>query len=75
MAGVRDCAIFRLWGQSKVVYAMDDDLLGYLSESVVSSISTEILRGGTPAATATGRSRRHSGPSARRLAAVAASLR
>jgi hypothetical protein len=43
MATVRDCAIFRLWTQSKVVYAMDDDLLGYLSESSASSIPTEIL--------------------------------
>jgi hypothetical protein len=44
MAEVRDCAIFHLWERSKVVYAMDDDLLGYLSESSVSSIPTEILR-------------------------------
>jgi len=44
MAEVRDCAIFHLWGQSKVVYAMDDDMLGYLSESSASSIPTEILR-------------------------------
>jgi hypothetical protein len=45
MARARDGAIFRLWGQSKVVYAMDDDLLGYLSESSMSSIPTEILQG------------------------------
>ena len=45
MAEVRDCAIFRLWAQSKVVYAMDDDLLGYLSESSASAIPTEILQG------------------------------
>jgi hypothetical protein len=45
MAEVRDCAIFRLWGQSKVVYAMDDDLLGYLSESAPSAIPTQVLRG------------------------------
>jgi hypothetical protein len=45
LATIRDCAIFRLWTQSKVVYAMDDDLLGYLSESSASSIPTEILRG------------------------------
>ncbi len=43
MARGRDGAIFRLWGRAKVVYAMDDDLLGYLSESSVSSIPTEIL--------------------------------
>jgi hypothetical protein len=45
MARGRDSAIFRLWGKAKVVYAMDDDLLGYLSESSVSSIPTEILKG------------------------------
>lgn len=45
MARGRDGAIFRLWGKSKVVYAMDDDLLGYLSESSASSIPTEILKG------------------------------
>lgn len=44
MATVRDCAIFRLWALSKVVYAMDDDLLSYLSESSASAIPTEILR-------------------------------
>ncbi len=44
MATVRDCAIFRLWTQSKVVYAMDDGLLDYLSGSSASSIPTEILR-------------------------------
>lgn len=45
MATVRDCAIFRLWAQTKVVYAMDDTLLGYLSESSASTIPSEILRG------------------------------
>lgn len=45
LAQAADGAIFRLWGQAKVVYAMDDDLLGYLSESSVSSIPTEILKG------------------------------
>ncbi len=45
MATVRDGAIFRLWAQTKVVYAMDDALLGYLSESSASAIPTEILRG------------------------------
>lgn len=45
MARARDCAIFRLWAQAKVVYAMDDRLLGYLSGSSVSSIPAEILRG------------------------------
>jgi hypothetical protein len=44
MARGRDGAIFRLWGKAKVIYAMDDDLLGYLSESSMSSIPTEILR-------------------------------
>jgi hypothetical protein len=44
MAEVRDTAIFRLWGASKVVYAMDDDLLGYLSESSASAIPTDVLR-------------------------------
>lgn len=44
MARGRDGAIFRLWGKAKVVYAMDDDLLGYLSESSSSGIPTEILR-------------------------------
>jgi hypothetical protein len=44
LAQAADGAIFRLWGQAKVVYAMDDDLFGYLSESSVSSIPTEILR-------------------------------
>jgi hypothetical protein len=45
LAQAAEGAIFRLWGQAKVVYAMDDDLLGYLSESSVSSIPTEILKG------------------------------
>lgn len=45
MARARDGAIFRLWGRAKVVYAMDDDLLGYLSGSAASSIPTEILKG------------------------------
>jgi hypothetical protein len=44
LARARDGAIFRLWGRSKVVYAMDDDLLGYLSESSISSIPAEVLR-------------------------------
>ena len=43
MATVRDGAIFRLWTGAKVVYAMDDELLGYLSESSASAIPTEIL--------------------------------
>lgn len=44
IARARDGAIFRLWGKAKVVYAMDDDMLGYLSESSPSGIPTEILR-------------------------------
>lgn len=44
MATVTDTAIFRLWSRSKVVYAMDDLLLGYLSEASSSSIPTQILR-------------------------------
>lgn len=44
MATIRDGAIFRLWAQAKVVYAMDDALLGYLSESSASAIPTEVLR-------------------------------
>lgn len=44
MARGRDSAIFRLWGKAKVVYAMDDDLLGYLSESSPSGIPAEVLR-------------------------------
>lgn len=43
MATVRDGAIFRLWTGAQVVYAMDDELLGYLSESSASAIPTEIL--------------------------------
>ena len=45
MATVRDGAIFRLWAGAKVIYAMDDGLLGYLSDSSASAIPTEILRG------------------------------
>jgi hypothetical protein len=44
MASVRDCAIFRLWGQAKVVYAMDDLLLDYLSQSRTSAIPTQVLQ-------------------------------
>jgi hypothetical protein len=44
MSGTADAAIFRLWSRSKVVYAMDDLMLGYLSESSPSQIPTEILR-------------------------------
>lgn len=44
MASVRDIAIFRLWAQTKVVYAMDDLLLDYLSQSAASTIPTQILR-------------------------------
>lgn len=44
MATVTDCAIFRLWSRSKVVYAMDDLLLGYLSEASSSPIPTQILQ-------------------------------
>jgi hypothetical protein len=43
MATVTDGAIFRLWSRSKVVYAMDDLLLGYLSEASSSPIPTQIL--------------------------------
>jgi hypothetical protein len=44
LARARDSAIFRLWARSKVVYAMDDDLLAYLSDSSASAIPTEIMR-------------------------------
>jgi hypothetical protein len=44
MASVRDCAIFRLWARTKVVYAMDDLLLDYLSQSSMSAIPTQILQ-------------------------------
>ncbi len=43
MASARDTAIFNLWGKSKVVYAMDDLMLHYLSESSVSKIPTTVL--------------------------------
>jgi hypothetical protein len=43
MATVTDGAIFRLWSRSKVVYAMDDLLLGYLSEAS-SPIPTQIFQ-------------------------------
>jgi hypothetical protein len=43
MATVTDGAIFRLWSRSKVVYAMDDLLLGYLSETSSSPIPTQIF--------------------------------
>jgi len=45
LAQARDGAIYYLWTQSRVIYAMDDDLLVYLSESSASSIPTEILKG------------------------------
>jgi hypothetical protein len=44
MATVRDCAIFRLWAQAKVVYAMDDQLIAYLSESSSSAIPTVVFQ-------------------------------
>lgn len=44
LATTADCAIFRLWSRSKVVYAMDDLLLGYLSEASPSPIPTQILK-------------------------------
>jgi hypothetical protein len=44
MATVRDCAIFRLWAQAKVVYAMDDLLIEYLSQSSVTSIPTQVFQ-------------------------------
>lgn len=44
MATVRDGAIFRLWARAKVVYAMDDLLLHYLSQSSASAIPTQILQ-------------------------------
>lgn len=44
LASITDCATFRLWSRSKVVYAMDDLLLHYLSESSPSRIPTSILR-------------------------------
>jgi hypothetical protein len=40
---VTDSAIFRLWSRSKVVYAMDDLLLGYLSETSPATIPTQVL--------------------------------
>jgi hypothetical protein len=43
-ATVADNAIFYLWSRSKVVYAMDDLLLAYLSASGTSQIPTQILR-------------------------------
>lgn len=44
MASVRDCAIFRLWARAKVVYAMDDLLLGYLSQSSGGAIPSQIFQ-------------------------------
>jgi hypothetical protein len=44
MATARDSAIFQLWGRSKVVYAMDEDLLGYLSQTASSAVPSQILR-------------------------------
>ncbi len=44
LASARDSAVFRLWSRSKVVYAMDDLLLNYLSESSTSQVPTDILR-------------------------------
>jgi hypothetical protein len=40
---VADCAIFRLWSRSKVVYAMDDQLLSYLSEATATPIPTQVF--------------------------------
>lgn len=44
MASAADDAIYRLWARSKVVYAMHDDLLHYLSQSSPSRIPTSVLR-------------------------------
>lgn len=43
-ATMTDNAVFYLWQQSKVVYAMDDLLLSYLSESGTSQIPTQVLQ-------------------------------
>ncbi|MCZ0981793.1 hypothetical protein O1L60_30745 [Streptomyces diastatochromogenes] len=39
-----DTAIYRLWERSKVAYAMDDRLLGELSESSADKVPTGVLR-------------------------------
>jgi hypothetical protein len=39
-----DTAVYRLWERSKVVYAMDDRLLGDLSESSADKVPTAVLR-------------------------------
>jgi hypothetical protein len=44
LASARDAAIFGLWSRSKVVYAMDEHLLHYFSESASSQVPTEIFR-------------------------------
>ncbi|MFD6934705.1 hypothetical protein ACFWAP_00920 [Streptomyces goshikiensis] len=41
---VQDVGIYNVWAKSKVVYAMDDILLGYLRESTSSKIPTAVLR-------------------------------
>jgi len=43
LACLRDAAIFQLWSESKVVYAMDDRLIDYLSDSSSSAIPTSVL--------------------------------
>ena len=44
LASARDAAIFGLWSRTKVVYAMDEHLLGYFSESASSRVPTQIFR-------------------------------
>lgn len=44
MATARDSGIFHLWGRTKVVYAMDGDMLGYLSQSVPATVPSHVLR-------------------------------
>lgn len=44
MSSAGDSAVFRLWSRSKVVYAMDDLLLDYLSESSTSRVPTQVFR-------------------------------
>jgi hypothetical protein len=43
MARCRDTAIFRLWERNKVVYAMDDLMLHYLSQSSADKVPSSIL--------------------------------
>ncbi|HEX3783936.1 MAG TPA: hypothetical protein VHX38_30100 [Pseudonocardiaceae bacterium] len=43
LASARDAAIFGLWSRSKVVYAMDEHLLRYFSESASSQVPTQIF--------------------------------